>query len=83
MPRLRPAPWWVVLELANLAHHEWRELPAADRDKLTRLAVKSRGLPTNLTPRERAEVKRILGRVDLKRVARDLVPKAVRRRGLR
>ncbi|MGI8801834.1 MAG: hypothetical protein ACR2KV_06620 [Solirubrobacteraceae bacterium] len=77
---MRALPWMLLYELATVAHAQWQELPAGDRDKLTRLAVKSRGLPTNLTPRERAEVKRILGKVDLQHVARQMVPRAIARR---
>jgi hypothetical protein len=81
MPRLRPPlPWWVLFELLTAAAGQWRELPAADRDKLARLAVKSKGIPTNLTPRERDEIKRILAKIDVKRLARDMLPKAMRRR---
>jgi hypothetical protein len=80
MARLRPVPWWLLYELVTLVHAEWRELSATDRDRLTKLVVKSRGLPTNLTARERADVKRILNKVDLKRLARQVVPKAVSRR---
>jgi hypothetical protein len=75
--RFRALPWLLLYELANVAHAQWQDLPAGDRDKLTRLAVKSRGLPTNLTARERAEVKRILGRIDLQHVVRQVVPKAL------
>ena len=80
MGRLRAIPWILLYELATVAHSQWQDLPPADRDKLTRLAVKSRGLPTNLTARERAEVKRILRRVDLQHVARQVLPKAIARR---
>ncbi|HEU0317968.1 MAG TPA: hypothetical protein VFR49_11605 [Solirubrobacteraceae bacterium] len=83
MGRLRALPWMLLYELATVAHAQWQELPAADRDKLTRLAVKSRGLPTNLTARERAEVKRILGRIDLQHVVRQVVPKALMGRSRR
>ena len=80
MGRLRALPWLLLYELATVAHGQWQDLPPGDRDKLTRLAVKSRGLPTNLTARERAEVKRILRRIDLQHVARQVVPKAIARR---
>jgi hypothetical protein len=83
MARLRPAPWWILFELVTAAHAEWRGLSPVDRDKLTRLAVKSRGLPANLTARERADIKRILSKIDVKRVAKEMVPKVVRRRARR
>jgi len=65
----------LLYELATVAHAQWQELPSGDRAKLTRIATKSRGLPANLTPRERAEVMRILRKVD-----RQLVPRALARR---
>jgi hypothetical protein len=83
MGRMRALPWLLLYELATVAHAQWQDLPAGDRDKLTRLAVKSRGLPTNLTARERAEVKRILGRVDVQHIVRQLVPTAIARRARR
>ncbi|MEA2298438.1 MAG: hypothetical protein QOF77_1374 [Solirubrobacteraceae bacterium] len=83
MPRLRPTPWLLLYEVATVAHGVWRDLPSGDRQKLSRLAMKSRGLPANLTARERAEVKRILAKIDLKTVAREVLPKAVARRRMR
>jgi len=80
VPRLFPLPWWVLYELATAARGEWAELPAGDRAKLRKLLSKSRGVPTNLSARERAEVSRILSRVDVKRVVRQMLPKAAARR---
>jgi len=77
--RSRLLPWVLLYELATAAGSEWRGLSAAERDKLTRLVVKSRGWPSNLSRRERAEVKRIVGKLDLQRVARDIVPRVVGR----
>jgi hypothetical protein len=77
---MRALPWMLLYELATVAHAQWQDLPAGDRAKLTRIATKSRGIPTNLTPRERAEVMRILRKVDLQRAARQVVPKALARR---
>ncbi|HEX3873005.1 MAG TPA: hypothetical protein VHW26_02590 [Solirubrobacteraceae bacterium] len=77
--RTRILPWLVLYELASIAGAEWRGLSSAERDKLTRLVVKSRGWPSNLSRRERAEVKRIITKVDLQRVAREIVPKVVGR----
>jgi hypothetical protein len=77
--RTRILPWLVLYELASIAGAEWRGLSSAERDKLTRLVVKSRGWPSNLSRRERAEVKRIVTKVDLQRVAREIVPKVVGR----
>jgi hypothetical protein len=77
--RTRVLPWVLLYELAGIAASEWRGLSASERDKLTRLVVKSRGWPANLSRRERAEVKRIVTKLDLKRVTREIVPKVVGR----
>ncbi len=78
--RTRLLPWLLLYEAASVAGAQWRGLSSAERDKLTKLVVKSRGWPSNLSRRERAEVKRIITKVDLQRVAREIVPKVVGRR---
>jgi hypothetical protein len=77
--RSRVLPWALLYELASLASSEWRGLSTSEREKLTRLLVKSRGWPANLSRRERAEVRRIVRKVDLHRLAREIVPKVVGR----
>ncbi len=77
--RARLLPWVLIYEAASLAGSEWRGLSASERDRLTRLVVKSRGRPSNLSRRERAEVKRIVTKLDLRRVAREIAPKVVGR----
>ncbi|HWH12906.1 MAG TPA: hypothetical protein VG165_17425 [Solirubrobacteraceae bacterium] len=77
--RSRVLPWVLLYELASVAGAEWRGLSSSEREKLTRLVAKSRGWPANLSRRERAEVKRIVGKLDLHRVAREIVPKVVGR----
>jgi hypothetical protein len=77
--RTRVLPWLLLYEVATIAGAEWRGLSSTERDRLTRLVVKSRGWPSNLSRRERAEVKRIVTKVDLHRLAREIVPKVVGR----
>jgi hypothetical protein len=77
--RQRVLPWVLIYELASIAGAEWRGLSAHERARLTRLITKSRGWPSNLSRRERAEVRRIVTKLDLQRVAREIVPKVVGR----
>jgi hypothetical protein len=77
--RTRLLPWLLLYEAASVAGAEWRGLSSSERERLTRLVVKSKGWPSNLSRRERAEVKRIITKVDLQRVAREIVPKVVGR----
>jgi hypothetical protein len=74
MPRLRPVPWLVLLELAMVAREHWGRLPDPDRRELARIVRKSKGLPTNLTDAERRELKRLVAGLDLPAAGKRLVP---------
>jgi hypothetical protein len=80
--RLRALPWAVVLEVAAVASRHWREIDERDRRRMGELVRKSRGRPGNLSPRERAELRRLVGALDLPRLGRELLPfgRAGRRR---
>jgi hypothetical protein len=68
----------MALQAVLLANEHWTEqLSAPERTRLRRLLVKSKGLPNNLTPKERAEVKRLVAKLDVPGVGRKLVPFAV------
>jgi hypothetical protein len=78
MPRLRPIPWLMAIQVALIANeHVTEQLSAPERARLRRLLLKSKGLPGNLTPKERAEVKRLVGKLDVPGVGRKLVPFAI------
>jgi hypothetical protein len=78
MPRLRPIPWLMALQAAQVANQHWSEqLSAPERTRLKRLLAKSKGLPNNLTQKERDEVKRLVGKLDIPSAGRKLVPFAV------
>jgi hypothetical protein len=57
---------WLVaaLEVALITHRHWRRLDAAERKRLTELARKSRGKPSNLSGRERDEAAELLEKLD-------------------
>lgn len=80
MPRLRPVPWMMVLELGRIAYDHWREMPAGDRRRLGELLRRSKGRPTRLSAGERRELREIVRRVDVKSMGRDLLPSAGRAR---
>jgi hypothetical protein len=75
MPRLRPVPWLMALQMALIANEHWTEnLSAPERARLRRLLAKSKGLPRNLTEKERAEVKKLVGKLDVPGVGRKVLP---------
>jgi hypothetical protein len=57
---------WVVaaIEIGWLANRHWRRLDADERHRARQLLVKSRGIPSRLTARERREAEAILGKLD-------------------
>jgi hypothetical protein len=75
MPRLRPIPWLMALQAALTANEHWTEqLSAPERTRLRRLLLKSKGVPRNLTEKERAEVRKLVGKLDVPADGRKLLP---------
>jgi hypothetical protein len=58
----------------------WEDLKESERSRVGTLVRKSKGNPRNLTKRERDELRKIAGKLDVPGMARDLIPFA---RGLR
>jgi len=79
--RLRAVPWLLLFEVARgVQSHVMETLSPADRRRVAEILRTSKGNPQKVTPRERAELRRIAGKLDLKRLARDLVPAVARGR---
>jgi hypothetical protein len=77
MPRLpgrKAVPWLLILEAAMIARSHWGRLDTRDRHELARIVRKSHGLPTNLTPRERSELLRLVRLLDPITAGRKLLP---------
>src|SRR3954454_5458861 len=57
---------WVIaaIEIGWLANRHWRRLDHDERRRARELLVKSRGMPSRLTPRERREAETILQKLD-------------------
>ena len=82
MPRLpgRTLPLAMAIEVAMTARTHWQKLTPGERAHLNDLVRKFKGRPQNLTPRDRQDLRRILGKLDLPGLGRSLLPHA---RGLR
>jgi hypothetical protein len=72
--RVKALPWAVMLEVLVVVGGRWRALAEKDRARLTRLVRQSRGRPGNLSAGERREVRRLLGKLDFRRMGRELAP---------
>jgi hypothetical protein len=73
LKRLKALPWAVLLQGGTVAQKRWRTLSTKDRGRITELVRRSRGMPGNLSVRERAELRKLLGKLDLKAAGHDLL----------
>ena len=76
MPRLVPklSPWIAALQAGFIAREHYLKLQPDDRVLLRQLIAKSKGLPRNLTVKERTEVRRIVAELDAKGAVWKLAP---------
>jgi hypothetical protein len=81
--RLKTLPWVAVAQAGMVVARHWRALSAGDRARLAQLARKSGGRTGSLSRKERLELRKLVGRLDLKGMARELLPLTRRRRGRR
>jgi hypothetical protein len=81
--RVKALPWALLLQTAVVIGNRWRALSAKDRARLARIARESRGRPASLGPKEREELRRIAGKLDVKRMLGELVALARMSRGKR
>ena len=73
LERVKDLPWALLLQMGLVLGKRWRSLSAKDRARLAELTRESRGLLGNLSAKERKELKKLVGKLDPKRTARDLV----------
>jgi hypothetical protein len=72
---LRPkTPWFLALQLALEAGRNLKAIPEAERRRAVELLRKSQGRPSNLSQRERDELKAVARALDLPGVARSALP---------
>lgn len=79
MPRLprvagRSVPWLLLLDAGKVAREHWQKLTPSERSKLGRLIKKSKGRLSNLTARERVELRRLANKLDLPDAAKKMLP---------
>jgi hypothetical protein len=72
--RLKALPW-VGLAQAGIAFNaRWRTLSERDRARLSQLVADSKGWPGKLNAKDRVELRKLLGKLDLKAMGGDLLP---------
>jgi hypothetical protein len=78
--RAKALPWAALLQSIVVVGRSWRALSEKDRARITAIARESRGLWGNLSAKERAEVRKLAGKLDLEGIARDMTGLARRGR---
>ncbi|HTU78823.1 MAG TPA: hypothetical protein VMF09_08710 [Solirubrobacteraceae bacterium] len=73
LERVRALPWVAIAQVAVVLGRRWRALSAKDRARLGRLARDSQGRPSNLSAKQRAELRALIGKLDLAGVGRELL----------
>jgi hypothetical protein len=81
--RVKALPWATLLQAGAVIAQRWQALSAKDRARLRSLARDSHGRVGELSTKERAELRRLVGKLDLRGIGRDLLGLARRGRGRR
>jgi hypothetical protein len=72
--KLGAIPWLALARGSMIVGRRWTALSAKERARLVELVRESRGRVGNLSVKQRLELRRLAGRLDLKGMARELLP---------
>ena len=72
--RLRALPWLAALRASFIVGGRVSRLSERDRARLGGLLRESRGWPPRLSAKDRAELRKIIGKLDPKALGRELLP---------
>jgi hypothetical protein len=83
--RLKALPWAALLQGGIAIGRRWRALSERDRARLTSLVRESHGRLSNLSSKERGELRKLAGKLDVKGMGGELraLLHGKRRRGKR
>jgi hypothetical protein len=71
--KARELPWATVLGAVVVVGKRWRSLSAKERERITGLLRESGGKLNTLTAKERKELRKIAGKLDLKGMGAELM----------
>ena len=77
--KARALPWAAALQAAVIVGRRWKSLSEKDRERIRSLLSESGGRVNRLSSKERNELRKLAGKLDLKGMGRDLM--ALRGRG--
>lgn len=76
LKRLKALPWLMLAQAGVIAGDHWRGLSDRERGRLLELLRATHGRPDRLSRGERAELRRLVGKLDLPRMGRRMAPLA-------
>jgi hypothetical protein len=81
--RLKALPWAALLRGGVAVRRRWHKLSEKDRARLGELLRESGWRPHKLAPKQRRELRGLIGKLDLAGLSRELAPIFRSRRGAR
>ncbi len=79
--KAKAIPWAALLQAVVVIGRRWRALSAKDRERIKQLLAESGGRVNRLSGKQRRELRKLAGKLDLKGMGKDLIAlRAVRRR---
>ncbi len=79
--RLKSLPWPMLLRAGFVVRRSWKALSEKERARLAHLLRESHGRPSNLSAKQREELRKLAAKLDLERMARELSALLRGRRG--
>jgi hypothetical protein len=70
--RVKAVPWLLLLQAGVIVGERWSALSQEDRARLVLLLRESRGRPGNLSAKERAELRSLVNKLELKSAGPEL-----------
>ncbi len=67
-------PWLALARATMIVARHWNALSASERNRLAALIGESRGRVSNLSVKQRLELRRLIGKLDMRGLGRELVP---------
>ncbi len=71
--RAKVVPWTALLQVGAILVRRWGALSARERARFTELVRESRGRVSNLSVKERLELRKLARKLDVKGMGRELI----------
>jgi hypothetical protein len=81
--KARALPWAALLQGVVVVGRRWKGLSASDRERVKELLAESGGRVNRLSAKQRKELRKLAGKLDLKGMGRELMALRSGRRGRR